>query len=324
MKYRALGNTGIAVSAIGFGTWGLGGTSYGPVDDMESLRALRLAFAKGVNFFDTADLYGNGHSEEVLGRGLSDVRDKVVIATKVGLLPHSGFHMPMDLSEQHIRRGLESSLRRLRSDFVDLYQLHSPDLEMLESSSAIATLEALRNEGKIRAIGLSARTPADALAAIRRFPIQVVQVNYNLIDHRAADCGLLEEAAERGIGVIARTPLCFGYLTGRLDGSKERLVAGDHRSNWPEDQLHRWATSPEFFEHLCEADETVTQFALRFCLSHSAISTTIPGMMTVAEVEEDVAVGDRLPLSPACMREIRAVYDRLVFFDSSAKQRGRQ
>lgn len=130
MRYRRLGRSGLLVSEVGFGTWGLGGTSYGPVDDEESRRALELAFDRGVTFYDTSDLYGDGHSEEVLGQVFADRRGQVQIATKVGTLPHSGFYMPQDFSAARIVAGVEASLRRLRTDYLDLYQLHSPQMAL--------------------------------------------------------------------------------------------------------------------------------------------------------------------------------------------------
>ncbi|MCE7913035.1 MAG: aldo/keto reductase, partial [Candidatus Brocadia sp.] len=180
MKYRKLGNTGIEVSEIGFGTWGLGGNSYGPVDDNVSKTALRFAFDSGITFYDTSDLYGNGHSEEVLGDALHDVRDKIIISTKVGLLPHTGFGMPCDFSPAYIRQELDVSLRRLRSDYVDIYLLHSPTIEMLrEDREIVATLQILKEAGKIHAYGISVRSPDDGLVAIQEFGINVVQVNFN-------------------------------------------------------------------------------------------------------------------------------------------------
>ena len=131
MKYRKLGNTGLEVSEIGFGAWGIGGDSYGTVDDDVSRKALRFAYDQGITLFDTSDIYGSGHSEELIGQVLKDVRGRIVIASKVGTLPHFGFTMPQDFSVKHIREALEASLRRLQSEYVDLYQLHSPPIEVL-------------------------------------------------------------------------------------------------------------------------------------------------------------------------------------------------
>ncbi len=319
MKYRKLGRTGIDVSEIGFGTWGLGGNSYGPVDDVVSTAALRLAFDLGVTFFDTADLYGDGHSEEVLGGALRGVRAKVIIATKVGTLPHTGFFMPQDFSPEHIVAGVEGSLRRLKTDYVDLLQLHSPPLEALEGDGRIVeTLETLVRAGKIRAYGISARSPADAMTAFERYGFPVVQVNFNLIDQRALECGLFALARERGTGIIGRTPLCFGYLSGKLKGD-EAFAGIDHRRNWPTGQRKRWAEAPDLFSFLNNDGKggTAAQLALRYCLDHPELSTVIPGMMSSAEVRENLEASGMSALGSDEMTRIRLVYESHEFYDRS-------
>lgn len=327
MKYREFGRTGFSVSEVGFGTWGLGGDAYGPTDDVVSIACLRRAVDRGINFYDTSDLYGAGHSEEVLGRAFEGIRDKVLIGTKVGLLPHSGFHMPVDFSPDYIHSAIDASLGRLRTDYIDLYQLHSPEIPYLRDHPQVCeTLLSLQKAGKVRAIGLSARSPADALAALELFDFASVQVNFNLIDHRARESGLFEVAATRNVAIIARTPLCFGYLTGRLTGSKAKDLRGkDHRANWPEDQLQRWAQTPGLFTALHERLHLApTQLALKFCLSPSVVSSTIPGMMSLAEVDENAAIPDLPPLIPEILDEIGTIYRSNTFYDNTAKSRGNQ
>lgn len=328
MKYRLLGQTGISLSEIGFGTWGLGGDSYGPTDDQTSIAALHRAIEKGINFFDTSDLYGNGHSEVVLGRALAGRRDQVVISSKVGLLPHTGFFMPTNFSAGHIQKGLEASLLRLGTDYIDLYHLHSPSLSDLQDIPEIMqTLRDLQAAGKIRAFGLSARSPGDALSAIKDFKLNFsfIQINYNMIDQRAAENGLFALAQKCGVGIIARTPLCFGYLTGKLTAS-QIFGPGDHRANWPFDQLRLWANAPGLFNDLFGADKgrTATQLALRFCLEEPAVTTVIPGMLTPAEVDENSSASDLPPLSGSDLSEISTIYRSHTFFDQTSKQRGKQ
>jgi len=325
MEYRRLGSTGIGVSVLGFGTWGLGGDSYGDVDDAVSERALRVAQEAGINFFDTADLYGGGHSEEVLGRTFASLRDRVVIATKGGTLPHRGFHMPQDFSPSYLTSALEASLRRLGTDYVDLYQLHSPPIDVLEKEPGIVeTLERLRREGKIRSYGISVRSPDEGVTAVKRWGFPVVQVNFNMIDQRAIDNGLFELAGSTATGIIARTPLAFGYLTGALTGA-EVFGERDHRRNWPQDQRERWAQAPSRFAALNEhRDRTMAQLALQYCLSHPAVSTTIPGMLSAAEVVENVSVCGMPPLGQDELGQVRCIYQRSDFFDRTAKARGRQ
>lgn len=320
MRFRSLSRSPRTFSEIGFGTWGLGGDAYGPVDDAQSISCIHRAMDLGVNFFDTSDLYGNGHSEEVLGLALEGRRDQAIVATKVGLLPHSGFAMPTDFSPRHIRLGIEASLRRLRVDHVDLYQLHSPELAQLRGDGAILeTLSALRSEGKTRLLGVSARSPADAVAMLALFDFDFVQVNFNLIDHRASETGLFELAQARGVGVIARTPLCFGYLSGRLTGRRD-FVGSDHRANWPEAQLARWAAAPGLFDRLISARGcTPAQFALLYCLHPAAVTTVIPGMMTPAEVDENTGVAHLPPLTAAEIEAVAAIYRANTFYDRAAK-----
>jgi aryl-alcohol dehydrogenase-like predicted oxidoreductase len=326
MKHRALGSTGITVSEIGFGTWGLGGDAYGPADDAVSIAAIHHAMDRGINFFDTSDLYGAGHSESVLGEALTGRRDRAVISTKVGLLPHSGFLMPTNFSAAHIRNGLDESLRRLRTDYVDLYHLHSPELSQLrEAPEIVDTLHYLQTAGKIRAFGLSARSPADALAALQDYRFAFVQANYNLIDQRCADDGLFAFAKQTQIGIIARTPLCFGYLTGKLSGD-DPFIGRDHRANWPVDQLRRWAGAPDLFNQLFggSTGRSATQLALRFCLEEPTVSSVIPGMMNIHEVDENVSASALPPLGAAELYDIRMIYCGNSFFDRTAKQKGKQ
>lgn len=321
MNYRKLGGAGLTVSEIGFGTWGIGGNAYGKVDDNESRNCLEVAYESGINFYDTADLYGNGHSEELLGEIFSFRRDKIVIATKGGMLPHTTFEMPQDFSSKHIKNAIEGSLRRLRTDYIDLYLLHSPRIEDIHlNEDLIHTLETFKLEGKIRAYGLSARTPDDALRAIDEFGFHVVEVNFNMIDQRAMENGLFDRAEKDKLGLIIRTPLTFGYLTGKLNGD-EQFQGIDHRANWPKDQLKRWAQAPQLFSFLFEGKGfTPAQVALRFCLDYEAVSTVIPGMMKASEVLENSAAADMPSLTDEEMSRMEDIYRTNDFYDKSAKQ----
>ena len=318
MRYRSLGSTGLRVSEIGFGTWGLGGAAngamaYGPTSDAESLRALKAAFDQGINFFDTADLYGYGHSEQVLGQALGGVRDRVVIASKGGMLDGSG---KQDFTPSYLRTALERSLKRLGTDYVDLYQLHSPPAELLvRDGSIVAELQKLKAEGKIRAYGLSARSPEEALLALRHLPIACLQVNFNLVDQRAVESGLFDECNAKGTGVIARTPLCFGFLTGHYSAAT-RFDPYDHRNRWSAEQKERWAGALGLFldKSKSRRGQSPAQFALRFCLSFPAVATAIPGMLTVEHVADNAAASDLGPLPAQECEEIVAVYRNHSFF----------
>lgn len=316
MKYRNLGNSGLVVSEIGFGAWGIGGltrgaTSYGSVSDSESRKALKLAYDNGITFYDTAGVYGYGHSEELIGETLRSVRKNIVIATKVGFSDHN---KPQDFSSKNIRRSLEESLIRLKTEYIDLYQLHSPAIEIVrENEKIIETLRSLKREGKILAFGISVKTPADSITASNELGFECVQVNFNMIDQRIIENGFLGTALDRGIGVIARTPLCFGFLTGKYSNIK--FDSRDHRSSWPVEQLDLWSGAPKLFAHINkDKDRNLAQLALQFCLSSAAVSTVIPGMITRNDVIENIKTSNLPALSPEELKEIERIYGKNQFF----------
>lgn len=318
MWYRKLCSVVPLVSEIGFGAWGIGGSAensaaYGKTDDRESLRALSVAFERGINFFDTADFYGAGHSESLLGRAFAPVREKVVIASKVGMLSSNGVQ---DFSAAHVRLSVEQSLRRLQSEYIDLYQLHSPPLACLTTERwAIDELLSLKDEGKVHAIGISLRSPQDGAAIVGQLDIASVQVNFNMLDQRARICGLFEECQRAGVGVIIRTPLCFGFLTGNLSENEE-FGPLDHRAGWGREQLQRWASAPQTFSTLREKHpgETAAQFSLRYCLSFDCVSTVIPGMLTEQHVEENVKASSLGTMTREELNEIEKIYYGHEFF----------
>jgi aryl-alcohol dehydrogenase-like predicted oxidoreductase len=315
MDYRMLGRTGIRVSAIGFGTWGIGGVapgpaSYGPTDDTESLNALVVAFERGITFYDTADVYGRGHSEELLARAFATKRHQVVIASKIGYVAD---YTGQDFSARHVRDGLEKSLKRLRTDYVDLYQLHSPRFGRPEEiHGLLEPLRMLKREGKIRSVGVSLRSPEHGIPVIA-CGIDAIQVNFNLMDQRARTLGVLDAAAKHGTGVIVRTPLASGFLSGPLDTAT--LDPRDHRKARSEEQLHRWQEGAELFAALNRhTSRTPAQLALQFCLAEAGVSTVVPGMMHVPEVEENVGTLTAAPMPDSARLAIQGIYARHEFF----------
>ncbi len=325
MRYRQLGNSGLTVSEIGFGTWGLGGTSYGKTDDTVSIRALERARDMGVTFYDTSDLYGTGHAEIVLGRTFpGKSRDSIVIASKGGLLPHDGFEMPYDFSTDYLAKALDASLKRIGTDYLDVYLLHSPDLATLDKLPVLRFLENTKASGKIRSYGISVRSPKDGLEVALGCRLNAMEVNYNLIDQRAQEIGLFEAATRQGIGLICRTPLCFGFLTGAFN-ERSSFESTDHRRHWPKEQLARWSTAVELFRELYTGlGLTPSQFALAYCLSKPAISTTIPGMMNTDQVEENLGTADKPPLDAATVAAIEEIYHSHVFYDPGAKSQDKK
>ncbi len=233
MNYRALGRTGLVVSEIGFGAWGIGGrtvgtTSYGDTDDRTSLAALEAALDAGITFFDTSAAYGNGHSEALIGQAFKGRRSKVTVATKAG---YEAWDRPPDFSAAAITASAEASLRRLGGDTIDLLQLHNAPTDVLTAPDLREALAKLLASGKIRAWGASTKSPAEAIDALRAADAAVVQANFNMMDVRAASDGLLEEVARRQAGFIGRTPLCFGFLAGTITRDTV-FPPGDHRNGW--------------------------------------------------------------------------------------------
>ncbi|HEY3074052.1 MAG TPA: aldo/keto reductase [Burkholderiales bacterium] len=313
MRQRRLGRSGLAVSEIGFGAWGIGGNkdgaiAYGPTDEAQSLDALAAALDAGINFFDTADLYGFGESERLIGKAFAGRREQVVIASKAGMLDPQG---RQDFSSAHIAASLEGSLKRLRSDYVDLYQLHGASPDQLDD--AVQTMDGLRRQGKARAIGISLRAPEEGERALALYPFDAVQVNFNLLDQRVLDTGLMDRCKERGAGIIVRTPLCFGFLTGEYSAAQE-YDASDHRSRWNLEQRRVWSSAYELFSGVKGRTDTPAQFALRFCLSFDAVSSVIPGMLTREHVRENAAAAEAPPLGPAETGRIREIYRSHRFF----------
>ena len=322
MKYRALGRSGLAVSEIGFGAWGIGGrtvnqTSYGETDDRTSRAALARAYDCGITFFDTSAAYGNGHSETLIGEVLAGVRDKVVVATKAG---YEAWDRPPDFSAAAIVASVERSLARLRTDYLDVLLLHNAPLDVLLASDVREALVRLQASGKIRAWGSSAKGPADALDALRLCDVPVIQANFNMMDVRAVSSGLFEEIGRRGAGFIARTPLCFGFLSGIVTRDT-RFPPGDHRLGWPAAQLGNWIDGARDLLGAVSAAPGLegVQAALRFCLSFPEISTTIPGILTPDEAAGNAAASDLGPPPSEAVAAVLEINRNRRFFVSAAK-----
>ena len=315
MKYRALGRSGLNVSVIGFGGWGLGGDSYGEMPEDQALRAVLAAVDAGINFFDTSNLYGNGRSESLLGRALHDRREKVLIATKAGFLPDQS----QSFEPASIESSFDSSLARLQTHYVDLFQLHNPPVDVFEKYPRLRTLlDDWQQSGRVRAWGISVRSPEDALQFIARGEGASIQLNFNLVDQRALEAGVFAAAAAKNVGLIARTPLCFGFLTKAFDPT-EKFGASDHRKRWSEGQKRAWTSGMDFFLDALPAAAadrlSPAQFALKFCVSYPEISCAIPGMLNLEQVAENSGAGELAPFSAEELARLLKVYQSNSFFD---------
>jgi aryl-alcohol dehydrogenase-like predicted oxidoreductase len=329
MKERRLGKTDLRVSEIGFGCWAIGGNAYGPVRDKDSLEALAAAFDSGINFFDTADTYGEGHSEELLGKFLKGrSRDRVTLATKCGwdfyassqkpasvlsgpsgMLNHTGHRKNFDTG--YVRFACEQSLRRLGTEVIDLFQLHNPSLELIQKGDLVSVLEGLRKEGKVRFIGISVHTEAEALAALGDPRIQTIQIILNLLDQRMAE-KFLPEAEKKDVGVIVREPLASGLLSGKYRPSHE-FPKDDHRRRWvPEKREADWQKIQLIQKAL--GSLPLLRAALEFTLSFGPVSTAIAGAKTRTQVLENAAASLRPVLSPENIEQLKELYTREEIF----------
>jgi aryl-alcohol dehydrogenase-like predicted oxidoreductase len=300
MQYRELGRTGIKVSVIGFGAWAIGGAAeasgaplgWGRTSDDESLAAIRRARDLGVNFFDTSDSYGFGRSESLLGIVLSRTRQEVVLATKVGVVRSSSGELKKDFSRQHIFHAVDGSLKRLRSDYIDVYQVHNPTIEDLRREEIQEAMEMLQDAGKIRFWGVSVSTPEEGLEIMQRGWAHVLQVLYNILNQAPAR-KLFPAAKEKGYGIVVRVPLASGLLTGKFR-TDATFAADDIRQNFltPRRLEEAVARVDEVKSIIGGTARTLAEGALRFVIAEDAVSTTIPGARNARQVEMNVAAGD--------------------------------
>ncbi|MEK6478220.1 aldo/keto reductase [Catalinimonas sp. 4WD22] len=296
MEYRAFGNTDLKVSEVGFGAWGIGGPAmagdipigWGDVQDETSIKALQKAFELGMNFYDTADFYGLGHSEELIGNVFGNRQD-IIVASKVGHRLANDQSIFVDYSKQYILKACEDSLRRLKRDTIDYYQLHTAKKADLEKGECVEALEQLKQEGKIRYWGLSLNTYAPEPEAEYMFKNQIgsgFQLVFNIINQQAL--GVFERAKEQGMGIIVRMPLQFGLLTGKFSKGT-RFETNDHRHFRLTPEI--LATSLDALEEvwpLCEKyGISKTELSMSFILSFEEVSTVIPGIKTPEQAEKN-------------------------------------
>jgi aryl-alcohol dehydrogenase-like predicted oxidoreductase len=316
MEYRELGRTGWRVSAVSFGAWAIGG-SWGAVDDDAAMAALHRALDRGVNFFDTADVYGDGRSERLLARLRRERREPFHVATKAGrrLDPH----VAAGYDRARLTAFVERSLRNLEVEAIDLLQLHCPPTEVYYMPEVFGVLDDLVAAGKLRHYGVSVQKIEEALKAIEYPGVQTVQIIYNLFRQRAAGL-LFSETQRRRVGILARLPLSSGLLSGKMTRGSS-FAADDHRSFNREgaafDKGETFSGLPfeaglaavEALRPLVPAGWTMAQFALRWILMAPAVTCAIPGGRTPAQVEDNTAAADLPPLPPAAMEAIARLYE---------------
>ena len=315
MKYTTLGRTGFEVSSVSFGAWAIGGT-WGQVDDAEAMRCLHRALDLGVNFFDTADVYGDGHSERLLARLRRERRDPFWVATKVGR--RSSPHTAASYTRENLTRYVERCLTNLEVAALDLVQLHCPPTDVYYMPEVFGILDDLVKAGKVRFYGASVERIEEGLKALEYPALQSLQVVFNIFRQRPAEL-LLPRAAERKVGILARLPLSSGMLTGKLT-SATRFAADDHRAfNRDGAAFDKGETFSGFdyeqslqvvekLRGLLPAGMTLPELALRYLASFPAVTCSIPGARRVEQVEQNVAAGSKGPLDPELLSALADVY----------------
>jgi myo-inositol catabolism protein IolS len=312
MDRRPLGaRSGLEVSEVGLGLWAVSGSEWGPVQDEENLEAIEAALESGVTFFDTADVYGGGHSEELLGRAMRSRRESFIVATKIGWIDFDGQENRSQYdSVDTLVAGVQGSLHRLGTDSIDVIQCHV-DYPEPNTQVFIDGFRALKEAGTVRAWGVSTSDPDH----LRRFnadgDCDVLQTDYSLLN-RTAEEELLPYCQENGIGVIVRGPLAMGLLTGKYSAA-DTFPPGDFRRAWIEDpgqheQFLRDLQTVDALREVVPDGQTMAQFALRFVRSNPAVSTVIPGAKDRRQAESNSAAG----LMPLLSDQERAAVDRLV------------
>ena len=319
MKYRTLGRTGLSVSEVGFGCWAIGGTSYGPIKDEDSLLALETAWRRGINFYDTADTYGHGHSEELLAQFLKDKpREKIIVATKAGWdFYHGGNKKNFD--PDYLVFACEESLKRLGVEAVDLYQLHNPSLAEIQAGEAVGVLEKLKGQGKIRFIGISVHKETEALEAIGDSRVDALQLVFNLIRQEMAD-KVLPKAKEKKVGVIVREPLACGLLTGKYRPDHQ-FHKNDHRNRWTHDTMQLELKKVGMLKTILATERlSLARAALEYVLDFEGVSSVIPGAKTKAQVLENLQASENPQLRMEETHHLRDLYKREKIFKETAKR----
>ncbi len=319
MQYKELGRTGWKISRVSFGAWAIGGT-WGEVDDKESMAALHKAIEMGVNFFDTADVYGDGKSERLLKQLSSEHKENIYIATKAGrrLNPHTA----AGYNRENLTAFIERSLKNIGRETLDLVQLHCPPTDVYYMPEVFGIMDDLVKAGKIRYYGVSVERVEEALKAIEYPDVQSVQIIFNMFRHRPSEL-FFEQARKRKVGIIVRVPLGSGMLTGKLKPDST-FSSDDHRTfNRKGEAFDRgetfsgvdYKTGLEVVEKLkavCPPGMSLVQFALRWILMFDEVTCTIPGAKRPAQASENISAADLPELSEKTMADVKNIYDKYV------------
>lgn len=292
MEKRILGRTGLEVSVVGFGAMTIGGV-FGPVDDKESIRALNTAVDEGINFIDTSDAYGTGHSEEVIAKFLRERsdRDKILIGTKGG---NNMVARQLNFTPEYIQNCVESSLKRLGMETLDLYLLHNPTLDNIKNEDSFDLLDSFVEQGKIKYWGVSVNTVPECEGTLTNGRPAVMQMEYNFLERDPE--AVFAKAKAAGIGIISRVPFKRGFFTGRFKAD-HTFVEGDIRARLltPENMKKFKARLDKLQEISNETGMSTAELALRFCISNNNVATIAAGIRTAEQAGQNAAFGSALP-----------------------------
>lgn len=319
MNYRELGNTGIKISEVSFGTWAIGG-AWGKTSDEEALKSLQYAMEQGVNFFDTADVYGDGHSEELLAKATKGKEDKIYIATK--FCRQGDIFDPENYSYEKVSSYCEDSLRRLKREAIDLYQIHCPATEILKDGSVFEVLDCLKQEGKIRQYGVSVETVEEGLICLNYPNVKSLQIIFNIFRQKPLE-KLITEAYKNGVGILVRLPLASGLLTGKF--TPDHVFEEDDHRRFNENGeafnvgetfaglgFQKGVELADQLKWIAEGRPSMASAALRWILDCKEITCIIPGFKNVKQVEQNLSVLDTKPFSEEEMQKLQSVYDEKV------------
>ena len=318
MKYRQLGNTDLSVSEVGFGVWTVGTSWWGKIEEPQSINLLRQAFDLGVNFFDTGDTYGEGYGEEILAKALKQQRHDIVIGTKFGydfytyVVREGHQERPQKWTPGFVRYACEQSLRRLDTDYIDLYQLHNPKMDAIEDDELFDTLDELVKEGKILhygfAIGPDIGWEEEGTAAVEYRDAQVMQIIYSILEQDPARAWF-PLARERKTGLITRVP----HASGMLDGTYTKdtvFEASDHRSHRRQEWLNTSLAKIAHLDFLMEnMDATIGQIAIKFALSEDMVASVLPNITNIPQLTEFAAASETEAIPQEFLDQLNELYD---------------
>jgi aryl-alcohol dehydrogenase-like predicted oxidoreductase len=319
MEYRKLGRTDLKVSSISFGSWAIGG-SWGNVDEKQSMDALNKAVDMGVNFFDTADVYGDGVSERLVSKLRKERSEEIYIATKAGrrLEPH----VAEGYNPENLSSFIDRSLKNLNTDAIDLLQLHCPPTDVYYNPAVFEFLDDQVKQGKLRYYGVSVEKVEEALKAIEYPNVQSVQIIFNMFRHRPSEL-FFEQAKKKGVGILARVPLASGLLTGKFDNST-KFEEDDHRNfnrhgeafdvgeTFSGVDYNSGLKAVEELKAICPDGMSLVQFALRWIIMFDAVTCAIPGAKKVNQVAENINAGDFDQLSDDTMKKVETIYNKYI------------